>query len=133
MRPFFGIRNILISSRTIVLLSHPSMEKSDSLMINWTLYHLELPDDCNFFRIFENLASNCQQEDIKFFTNYYFHMITEAHIILGIIKDFAFIEIDENLQGENTIKLAKLNFETLREIDELLKQSNCNLGDFYLS
>lgn len=132
MRPFFGIRTILISNKTICLLSHASnpmtMEKTDS-MINWTLYHLELPGICSFYRIFEDLANNCQTEDKQFLSNYFFHLITEGHVILQIVNEFGFIEME--MGPENVIKLAKLNVEKLEEIEELVIRSNCILGDFY--
>lgn len=134
MRPFFGIRKILIGNQTICLLAHATnpiaIEKSDS-MINWTLYHLELPDNCSFYKIFEDLANNCPMEDKQFLSNYYFHLITEGHIILEIVKEFGFIEMENG--PKNVIKLAKLNVETLIEIEELLTKSNCILGDFYAS
>lgn len=130
MRPFFGIRNILVSNKTLVLLSHASNTASTDSLTNWTLYYLELPDYCDFYKVFENLAISCQLDDKQFMYNYYFHLITEGHIILGIVKEFSFIERDT--VPHNIIKMAKLNMEAIGGIDELLIQSNCNLGDFYV-
>lgn len=129
MRPFFGIRNILVSNKTLVLLASASNTISTDTLTNWTLYYLELPDVCDFYRVFENLAVSCQQDDKQFMYNYYFHLITEGHIILGIVKEFSFVEEEA---PQNLIKLAKLNMEAIGGIDELLIQSNCNLGDFYV-
>lgn len=136
LRPFLGVRKILLSNTNLVLLANsvnspvphvkdaPINKMDDQGM--WTIYNLQIPSPDMLYRDFEDLAKKKYSKN----RNAFIDLIEEAHIILRTN-----LEVSKLVSGVDKemdcAAVAVLKENDSKDVGEMYKDSCILLGDLY--
>lgn len=131
LRPFLGVRKILLSDTNLVLLANSVSTLSPTTTTKeesglWTIYNLQLPSPTMIYRDFEDLAKKKYNKN----RNAFIDLIEEAHIILRTT-----LEVSKLVNGVDTemdcASIAVLKENDSKDLAEMYKDSCILLGDLY--
>uniref|UniRef100_A0A336M7N6 CSON013328 protein n=1 Tax=Culicoides sonorensis TaxID=179676 RepID=A0A336M7N6_CULSO len=136
LRPFLGVRKILLSDKNLVLLANSinspgplnpgkDVPKPDDQGL-WTIYNLQIPSPDMIYRDFEDLAKKKYSKN----RNAFIDLIEEAHIILRTNLEVAQLVsgVDRDM---DCASIAVLKENDSKEVAEMYKDSCILLGDLY--
>lgn len=132
LRPFLGVRRMLLSDTNLVLLaisirsppSDGSTKKDDQGL--WTIYNLQLPTANMIYKDFEELAKKKYSKN----RNAFIDLIEEAHVMLRTNLEVSKLTFGSDQEvGLGTIAVLKENDS--KELAEMYKDSCILLGDLY--
>lgn len=134
LRPFLGVRKILLSDTNLVLLANsvnslpPSVKEGQKVDDQglWTIYNLQIPSPDMIYRDFEDLAKKKYSKN----RNAFIDLIEEAHIILRTNLEVSKLAsgVDHNM---DCASIAVLKENEAKDIGEMYKDSCILLGDLY--
>lgn len=132
LRPFLGVRKILLSDTNLVLLANsvnsptPVVKDGGNEQGMWTIYNLQIPSPDMTYRDFEDLAKKKYSKN----RNAFIDLIEEAHIILRTNLEVSKVVSGVDKEMDCAV-IAVLKGNDSKEVGEMYKDSCILLGDLY--